>query len=74
MPLSNDLQIRAYMHCGLCLDNLPSGESPESFARFSVGWTDEGLQVWCSRHKCNVLHVDFEGRKHPANTTRRAEA
>jgi hypothetical protein len=67
---SNVLQIEAYMHCGMCLKELPSGESPESYARLSVGWTRRGLQVWCVRHEVNVLHVDFEGQKHKANTTR----
>lgn len=33
-----------------------------------VSFTDVGLQVWCLRHNCNVIHIDFEGRKHPAST------
>jgi hypothetical protein len=64
------LAIGAYIHCGLCLDELPAEESPQSFARLSVGFTRQGLQVWCVRHDCNVLHIDFEGRQHPANTVR----
>lgn len=67
--ISNKLSIRAYLHCGKCLDELPNGESPASYARLSVGWTREGLQVWCCRHEANCLHVDFEGHKHPANVT-----
>ena len=67
-----DLAIGAYMHCGRCLTEwqagLAGGESPASYSRLSVGWTRCGLQVWCQRHDCNVMHVDFEGRKHPANT------
>lgn len=33
------------------------------------GWTPIGFQVWCTRHNANVVHVDFEGVKHPANRT-----
>lgn len=71
--VSNDLAIGAYMHCGKCLEELPSGISPQEWASLSVGWTPLGLQVWCNRHECNVLHVDFEGHQHPADTTRGVE-
>jgi hypothetical protein len=57
------------MHCGLCLGDIPDGISPENYARLSVGWTERGLQVWCVRHDVNVIHVDFEGVTHKANTT-----
>lgn len=71
--LSNELCIGAYIHCGLCLGEfqkgLAPGQSPATYARLSVGWTKEGLQVWCNRHDVNVMHVDFQGAKHPANTT-----
>jgi hypothetical protein len=65
----NTLRIGAYLHCGKCLEERPLGQSPRDWARLSVGWTDKGLQVWCARHDVNVMHVDFEGAKHPANTT-----
>lgn len=75
----NDRRITTYMHCGMCLDEWKNpdhpdseGTSPETYARLSVGFTKRGLQVWCVRHGVNVMHVDFEGQKHPANTTRRA--
>jgi len=60
--------IEGFMHCGKCLDERPSDKSPEEWARLSVGFTPIGLQVWCVRHGCNVMHIDFEGRQHPANT------
>lgn len=66
----NTLEIVRYMHCALCLAELPAGESPASFARLSVGFTKLGVQVWCARHEANVMHVDFEGACHPANTKR----
>jgi len=67
----NTLEISAYMHCGLCLQERPRDRSPQDWARLEVGWTARGLQVWCLRHNCNVCNIDFEGQKHPANTTRR---
>jgi hypothetical protein len=42
--------------------------------KIQVGWTQLGLQVWCIRHDCNIMHIDFEGVKHRANTTRREHA
>jgi hypothetical protein len=66
--LTTDMQIKAFLHCGKCLKELvdQGGGSPRDYARLSVGWTAKGFQVWCNRHDCNVMHVDFEGRKHPA--------
>lgn len=69
--ITPDLQIAAYMHCGLCLEQKPNDISPQDWARLSAGWTDRGLQVWCDRHNCNVLNIDFEGHKLPAITSRR---
>lgn len=74
MAIENDLQILSYMQCGRCLDELPDGESPQSYARKDVGFTRRGIQIWCVRHSCNIAHIDFEGVKHPANTTARGDA
>lgn len=65
LPASNG--IKMFFHCRRCLESIPRGESPESWARLSVGFTKEGMQVWCSRHSINVAHVHFEGQVHPAN-------
>jgi hypothetical protein len=65
IPATNE--ILTYAHCGQCLDSLPKNESPASYARLSVGFTEIGLQIWCERHNMNVLSIDFEGKKHPAN-------
>ena len=74
----NTLEIGQFIHCGLCIEEWDTGkavgESPQSYARFSVGWTKLGFQVWCNRHEANVLHVDFEGVQHRANTTRKRES
>jgi hypothetical protein len=74
--LSTDNQIISYLHCRQCVVEVmegktgTAGESPESYSRYSVGWTPRGLQVWCNRHDYNVCNIDFEGAQHPALTTR----
>lgn len=73
---SNKLNIQAYLHCALCLnelkrDNIP--QSPKEYQQIQAGWTPEGLQIWCSRHNCNIIHIDFENQRHPADTTREKE-
>lgn len=70
----NDLAIELYLHCGLCMEELPDGESPRSYSSIELGWTKQGLQVWCKRHDCNMLHVDFKGIQHPADTTRKGDS
>jgi hypothetical protein len=66
--ISAKMSIVKFFHCGRCLDERPSDQSPREWARLSVGWTKQGFQVWCYRHECNVMHIDFQGHKHPANT------
>ncbi len=68
MPISSQNEIVGFIHCAKCLKELPGGASPRGWAQLEVGWTAQGFQVWCKRHDCNILHVDFEGAKHPANT------
>ena len=65
IPISN--AIKLYFHCHKCIKEIPPDESPRSSAALEVGWTKLGLQVWCKRHNCNVVHIDFEGCQHPAN-------
>jgi hypothetical protein len=68
IPATNE--IRAFIHCNLCLEERPPDQSPMEWARLNVGTTPAGFQVWCVRHDANVVHIDFEGRKHPANGAR----
>jgi len=60
-------EIVQFMHCAECLEQKPVGVSPREWAQLEVGWTPVGIQVWCRRHEVNVCHIDFEGKKHPAN-------
>lgn len=67
-PIPNTNEIKAYLHCAMCLKERPEDVSPRDAQFISVGWTPLGIQVWCNIHESNVLHIDFEGQKHPANT------
>lgn len=65
-------EISAFIHCKQCLEEVKAADwkfSPAEHARFEIGWSARGMQVWCRRHDINVIHVDFEGRRHPANVT-----
>lgn len=76
----NDNNIVAYLHCSKCLEEmkadpeLEAALSPKEYSKVQVGWTKQGLQVWCNRHECNIVHIDFEGNKHPADTTAKHDA
>jgi hypothetical protein len=67
--IPNTLSIEAYFQCAKCLKERPSHISPRDWAQLEIGYTVLGIQVWCKRHECNVVHVDFEGVKHPGNFT-----
>ena len=41
-------EIMGVMHCKKCLD---------------IGWTPEGIQVWCRRHDTNVLSLTLKGEE-----------
>lgn len=62
-------QIHMFMHCVRCMEEKPPGTSPRDWSQLECGWTKKGFQVWCKRHECSVVHVDFEGVKHPADVT-----
>ena len=69
---SNENQIEMYHHCGMCLDEKPADQSPKDWARIQTGWTRDGIQIWCTRHNVNVMHMDFQGQKHPADCSKKA--
>jgi hypothetical protein len=58
-------QINIFFHCRKCIEELPKGVSPRDFIKVEVGLTSVGVQVWCQRHECNIVHIDFEGVSHP---------
>ncbi len=65
--LSAENRITSFIHCGQCLKELPAGVSPKEWAQLEAGFTKEGIQIRCKRHGLNVVHIDFEGKQHPAN-------
>lgn len=65
IPITNEIE--QFCHCNKCLEELPHGTSPREWSQLEVGFSAFGLQVWCKRHECNVVHIHFEGQKHPAN-------
>lgn len=65
IPTKESIQL--YFHCSHCLDQIPSDVSPRNWGRYSAGFTELGIQVVCNRCGRNVIHIDFEGQKHPAN-------
>lgn len=65
-PVPSENSILLFIHCRRCLQEIPEGQSPQTWSRLSVGWTELGFQVWCNRHEVNIVHVDFEGCQHPA--------
>jgi hypothetical protein len=66
IPETNEIQL--YFHCRRCLIEKPDGMAPNDYRQLDVGWTAIGLQVWCRRHECNIVHIHFEGQQHPAAT------
>jgi hypothetical protein len=65
IPATNEIVL--FFHCGLCLKEKPAGVSPRDWAQLEAGFTPHGIQLWCRRHECNVIHIDFQGQTHPAN-------
>lgn len=68
-PIPSTNEIVRFLHCGHCLKGLPPGKSPREWASVEVGFTILGIQVWCKRCERNILHMDFQGKKFPANTS-----
>ena len=56
--------IAEYIHCVQCLKDIPEGISPNLWTQTDVGYTDSGIQVWCKRHECSVVHIDLDESKH----------
>lgn len=71
--IPNTNEIVMFFHCQNCLRDKPNDMSPGDWARMEVGFTSIGLQVFCRRCQANILHVDFEGVRHPANLTAHLE-
>ena len=65
IPATNEIKL--WFHCSNCLPDKPARRSPAEWVRLEAGWTKLGVQIRCQRCDLNIIHIDFEGRKHPAN-------
>lgn len=45
-------RIKLYFHCKTCMSG-----------RLEVGWTIEGIQVYCKDCEKNVIDLDFDSKK-----------
>lgn len=68
-PIPNSEEIQSYLTCARCFHDKPADISPRDWGRFASGFTELGFQVVCVRCNANVMHMDFQGVAHPANTT-----
>jgi hypothetical protein len=57
LPIDN--AIGGFICCGLCQKERPKNIAMRHYARLNVGFTEEGLQIWCTRHDVNVLHLQL---------------
>lgn len=67
------LSIDNYIACQKCADELAGLSPPQSlqeYAQIDVGFTALGVQVWCRRHQTNIVHIDFQGHRLPADFRR----
>ncbi len=69
-------KIITFLHCRQCMNEVSLHNihqttemqiTPKDYARYEFGYTQWGMQVWCLRHECNIIHIDYEGRKFFAN-------
>jgi len=74
--ISNKQSGEMFLHCGMCSAEFQEGhpdtwgQSPKEYARQQGAWTRQGLQIWCTRHDVNLIHIDFNGQQMRANSTR----
>lgn len=59
-PPSDRYSIIEVIECPLC-----EKDGSGWIRDIKVGWTKVGIQVYCQIHRCNIMHMDFEGERHP---------
>lgn len=64
--MKNESEAHTWMNCKQCLESVPHGESPSTWARLNVGLTDTGIEIWCVRHDHVVARLDFDELVHRA--------
>lgn len=58
--MKTEIEIHAYLNCSMCCDEVPVGESPETYGRLAVAMTDKGILIRCVRHSEEVELVTPE--------------
>lgn len=54
-------RFKMFFHCRRCVEEMPSGQSPETWARISVGLTnDNSILVWCVRHDKRITEIPVD--------------
>ncbi len=53
----NQDKIQRYLTCVDCALEKPPNLSNEKYGRLSIGLTETGMQVWCTRHRKEVAHI-----------------
>lgn len=51
-------EIIDYIHCDKC-NNENKEDSPQDFSQYDIGFTEKGIQAWCRRHDCNIIHIEY---------------
>ena len=63
--------IKEPLVCSACADDFSAGQSDAAslrdFMRIDVGFTKDGLQIWCQRHDRNICVIDFDGARPTAD-------
>ena len=60
--LRNAPRIQQYFHCRNCFTSEDEERVKES-GLLAVGWTKEGVQIFCEGCSTNVYDIDFQGQK-----------
>lgn len=56
-----DNPILIFLECGKCLEEMPAGQSPQSYGRLEVGTTKDSLRIRCVRHDGIVREIPMTG-------------
>lgn len=71
--IPNGFEINHFLECRACAESCPIGMTLNDYQRVSVGLTNYGVQIWCTRHRANIIHFDFRGSRVQVNATKQNE-
>lgn len=48
--------VHMFLHCGMCMDELPDDKTPADYAEYHAGLTEDGdIEIWCKRHQAIII-------------------